>query len=217
MTFVIESGSVSPGGVSILAGVAACVTCELALGLIASDSSARGCVVPLEWQSPSHTRPIGTEVPLASIGLRWPNDVVELRDDRTPGRKLAGVLIEQSENLLFVGIGINVLHDPSDWPPELADKAISLRALGSRWSREDVARQLIASVDTLLSMPSSSVETYWGERNALCGHKRTFIHNGVRTTGKVVGIDPVNQILLRLDDGTMRALPALSTSLLHDE
>ena len=83
------------------------------------------------------------------VRLRWPNDVVE---DGPLRRKVAGVLIERSKGLAYVGIGVNVLQRDSDWPLELKDKAVSLRRLGKRVSRIEVplgvARTWVKYVET---------------------------------------------------------------------
>ena len=54
------------------------------------------------------------------------------RTSRGPGRKLAGVLIEQRAGVCLVGIGLNVLQGAQDWPVGLAGKAVSLHELGAR-------------------------------------------------------------------------------------
>lgn len=52
------------------------------------------------------------------VALKWPNDVL------IGGRKVAGILCERNRDRIIVGIGINVKQRV--FPPELADKAISL-------------------------------------------------------------------------------------------
>lgn len=61
--------------------------------------------------------------------LKWPNDLV-LADSLGEARKVCGILLEERENVLFAGIGINVLHAPSDnmLRPDHALKATSLWA-----------------------------------------------------------------------------------------
>lgn len=52
------------------------------------------------------------------VALKWPNDVL------IGGRKVAGILCERNGETVIVGVGINVKQRV--FPPELADKAISL-------------------------------------------------------------------------------------------
>jgi BirA family biotin operon repressor/biotin-[acetyl-CoA-carboxylase] ligase len=63
------------------------------------------------------------------LQIKWPNDLLY------NGRKLVGILAELNGevdrvNYLILGIGLNVNHLPTDFPPELADKATSLRIIG---------------------------------------------------------------------------------------
>ena len=58
--------------------------------------------------------------------IKWPNDVF------LDGKKVAGILIESGTDgaglpFAVVGIGVNVNHEPSDFPPELGDRATSLK------------------------------------------------------------------------------------------
>ncbi len=75
--------------------------------------------------------------------IKWPNDVV------VQGRKVCGILAEMSGepeqlNYVILGIGINVNQNPSDFPEELRNKAISLKMVDS----EEKSRNLI--LDLLL-------------------------------------------------------------------
>jgi len=59
-------------------------------------------------------------------GIKWPNDLL------LDGRKVCGILTEsciagQSAGLVTVGVGVNVFQSMSDFPGELADRAISLQ------------------------------------------------------------------------------------------
>ena len=65
--------------------------------------------------------------PGARLTIKWPNDVLH------DGRKLCGVLAESrslaagARPALVIGAGINVNQAPSDFPPEIRDRATSLR------------------------------------------------------------------------------------------
>ena len=54
--------------------------------------------------------------------MKAPNDVL------LDGRKLAGVLIEQTDDIAVIGVGINV--GAMAWPPELEGQAVSLYEAG---------------------------------------------------------------------------------------
>jgi len=147
------------------------------------------------------------------LGLRWPNDVV----DRATGRKIAGVLVEAKENLLLVGIGINVLHTASDWPDELRPKAMSLRELGVTAPRREVLIALTRQLDHVLSLTAPQIAQLWHARDTLAGSRRRFMHNGQEYCGVVQKIEPSLEIIL--DDelsGSVIRLPGLTTSMIHD-
>lgn len=76
--------------------------------------------------------------PLVDATVKEPNDVL------LEGRKLAGVLIEQSGGQAVIGIGINVLQ--GQWPPALAETAISLHQAGVELERIDVLERLLPGI-----------------------------------------------------------------------
>lgn len=77
--------------------------------------------------------------------VKWPNDVF------VRGRKLSGVLVESYSQAgevraLVVGVGLNVCHQP--YPPEIADTATSLEALGaSEFAREPLLAELLGALE----------------------------------------------------------------------
>lgn len=79
--------------------------------------------------------------------LRWPNDCYVLE------RKIAGVLVEaettgEGFDFLVCGIGINVNHEVDDFPPELRDRATSMRMhMGHEVSRYDVLVRLLGALE----------------------------------------------------------------------
>ena len=147
------------------------------------------------------------------LGLRWPNDVVLPRE----GTKLAGVLIEQFDGMALVGIGINVRQSGTDFSPPLRDRVTSLRMLGSEADRPSVASTLSHELAAVIQLPPASIAAEWSRRDVLAGTYRTFEWNNARYSGLVRAIDPLGEIVLRLDSGDTRTLPALTTSLVKEE
>lgn len=145
------------------------------------------------------------------LGLRWPNDVV----DPATGRKLAGVLIERSGELLIAGVGVNVTHRDNDWPAALRDTGVSLAQLGSSWSRLEVALALVGELESALSASQEAVCERWGACDVLVGTERTFVSGGERVSGLVRSIDPMSRIVIESASGARRTLDALTTSLVH--
>lgn len=83
------------------------------------------------------------EVPGLKARIKWPNDVT------SSGRKIAGVLGEvrgsdPEVREMVVGIGVNVHHGESDFPPELRSRATSVRlATGTGWDRALLLARLL--------------------------------------------------------------------------
>lgn len=77
--------------------------------------------------------------------LKWINDLVVGK------RKLCGILTElvsTDQGLAVVcGIGVNCKQEPKDFPPEIADMAVSIRQLGGKEDRSALAAALIRQLD----------------------------------------------------------------------
>lgn len=195
-TFTLDARQHDPALVALVAGLAALQTCAEAMNRAKFD---------------------------AGLGLRWPNDVVEASGAM---RKLAGVLVERVDDLLLVGIGINVLQQPEDWPEELGGRAASIAELLLDPEIEpeecdqpptitQAAAMLARILDQTLRATPQDVVKNWQRLNILHNRTVTFEHNGTRYTGVVESIDPTAEIVLLLADGTKARLPALSTSMVH--
>lgn len=145
------------------------------------------------------------------LGLRWPNDVV----DPESGRKLAGVLVERSNDVLTLGIGVNVSHYEGDWPKGLQGRCVSLAGLGSERLRLDIAGLLIERLESALAMAQEELCEAWGMRDVLVGTVQTFESSGERWTGLVRSIAPTSRIVIESASGVRRTLDAQTTSLVH--
>ncbi|MDX2146117.1 MAG: biotin--[acetyl-CoA-carboxylase] ligase [Planctomycetota bacterium] len=153
--------------------------------------------------------------------IRWPNDVVEGAGDRP--RKLAGVLIERRDDVFLIGIGINVLHTPADFPEALSPHATSLVQLaqaGAEQPRVDPRRlttaiSLALALHARLRQPGDVIAQAWKRRDVLRGREATFVCDGVERRGVVEAVDPAAAIVLRTGDGSLITLPAATTSLVH--
>ena len=131
-------------------------------------------------------------------------------NDPAPGER-------EAPSLALIGIGINVLQELADWPPSLRDEAVSLRQLGSHFSRLMVAERLLFRLERSFTSTADRLAKAWRKRSTLVGHTCTFEHNGQRYTGRVMSIEPTSEIVLSGItglDGEVR-LPALSTSLVR--
>ena len=78
----------------------------------------------------------------ARLTVKWPNDVL------VDGRKLAGILCERNGDAAIIGIGVNV--NQTSFPPEIADRAISLASVtGGRYERDEVLERILHELSDL--------------------------------------------------------------------
>lgn len=141
-------------------------------------------------------------VPPAYVTVKWPNDV------RIHRKKAAGILVEGAIreggfDSVIVGVGLNV--HPSEWPPELVERATSLgehcatvtraAALGA------LLEELERAVDEMLSGPSgrSAVARAVAER---CDTLASRVQiEGVE--GIAEAIEDDGALRVRRDDGSV--------------
>lgn len=148
--------------------------------------------------------------------IKWPNDVC------IGGAKVAGILIETGQDearapFAVVGIGVNVNHVAEDFPPELREKATSLRAAaGAELDRAAVAAAILAA----LGAHYSQVACEFDQLRAAAARRSSLLGRWVRVCagenfieGTAEGLDAGGQLLIRCADGNLRALSAGEASL----
>ena len=130
----------------------------------------------------------------AADGIKWPNDVW------VGGRKVAGILIEgrPQEGWAVLGIGLNVATGPDEFPDDLRDTAMSLRAAGAGpASPREALDELLPVLDAWLDAPADAVLNEWRERDALRGQRVRW--NGGE--GIAAGVDDDGSLLVETGDG----------------
>jgi len=151
----------------------------------------------------------------ASLGLpaaiKWPNDL------HLGGKKVAGILAESGtdgtgEPFAVVGIGVNVNHEPADFPPELTAKAGSLRmATGRAIDRPAFATALLRALDARLPQLADAfpeIIAAAARRSFLLG-RWIQVQFGVELLeGHAEELDADGHLLLRSGDGTLNRLTA---------
>lgn len=147
-------------------------------------------------------------LPADTLGLKWPNDLVE----RKTGRKLAGVLIETAGPLALVGVGVNVAHPRDRLDDAGLAAAASLAELGAHTNRLEAAARILVELDRAITRPEAALAAAWRTRDTLVGTHQTLTHDGRRYEGIVEAIDPTLTLVIRTRDG-IRRLPALTTSI----
>ncbi len=137
--------------------------------------------------------------------IKWPNDVF------LGGRKVAGILSESGTDtegrpFAVVGIGVNANHDLSDFPPELADLASSLRlATGRLCDRAALAVAILDSLGArqpLVAADFAQLVAEASRRSLLLG-RWVQLRSGVQLhEGLAESLDADGQLRVRGADGT---------------
>ena len=149
-------------------------------------------------------RAIGALAPgLRDVWLKWPNDVL------IEGAKLGGILLERQSEAVVVGIGVNLAA-----APDLPDRpSASLRAAGVEIARDafagSLATQWASALESWHRGDWPALRAEWLERAHPLGTRLMVRDAGGQTIeGTFAGLEPHGAALLRLADGTTRAIHA---------
>jgi len=144
-------------------------------------------------------------------GIKWINDII------LNGKKLGGILTElglekgQVDHLV-VGIGINVNHAREDFDPELRDMATSLALEVEKLpSLPRLAAHIITALDEMYAGFPHNREEYLEKYRAGCvttGKTVQIITPASREEGESLSIDEEFRLVVRMPDGSERALSA---------
>lgn len=128
------------------ADAAHAATLPLAVGLAVAraaqtflDTWSAGDAAPRPATQPPN---LPTTQPPNHPTIKWPNDIL------AGGRKLAGILCERHGDTAVAGIGLNVRQ--TQFPPELASRAVSLALCGSSASVDDVRNAVLDNLSDVV-------------------------------------------------------------------
>jgi BirA family transcriptional regulator, biotin operon repressor / biotin---[acetyl-CoA-carboxylase] ligase len=142
----------------------------------------------------------------ASLGLKWPNDVLEPR-----GAKLAGLLAELVDlpsvpRACVLGIGVNLRS--ADAP----DGAVGLDSFGVVCPPDDLARALVDEVGTWVARwerDDSAVASAYRDACVTIGEVvRVSLPDGTEVNGTAVAVDAYGRLVVRERGGHEVALSA---------
>ncbi len=152
-----------------------------------------------------------------AAALKWPNDVL------LDGRKVCGILAEmraedQVVAHVVVGVGINVYQRPQDFPPDLADTAISIRqATGRVVSRVLLLRRLFARLEVwyqrFVAEGAAPVVAAAAARMPMLGWPVVAAAGAERWRGTAARLDPDGALVLTLPTGEARRILAAEVTL----
>ncbi len=142
------------------------------------------------------------------VNIKWPNDIMV--DDR----KLAGILVEQSDGLALPAIGLNVTQ--KTWPEELQDKAISLHQLGFDVDRIEAVESIIKHVDRALGRSDEDLIEGFLSRDYLKGRMLRLRSGSAEVRGRLIRIDPMQGMAVKTSQEELW-LPAATTTVIDYE
>jgi BirA family biotin operon repressor/biotin-[acetyl-CoA-carboxylase] ligase len=158
---------------------------------------------PRDWGAATLAAALAVCAAIERSGLaaatKWPNDVL------LGGRKVAGILADTEGKALLVGIGLNVLQTPEDFPEPLRRDATSILIEGVRMAPEDVLPGLVEELDrAFVSYECSGLapvcEGFW-RRCALAGRPVDVqLPDGEPCSGVAAGLGPFGELLI--ENGT---------------
>jgi len=142
------------------------------------------------------------------IGIKWPNDIV------VDGKKIAGILVEQSDDRAFIGVGVNV--GQTHWPSDIDQSAISLLQLGLPVRRIVLIQSIIETLHQVASLDDDVVTRMYMRRDVLVGSTCTFRVGDRKVRGKVLHVDPMKGLAVLTKNEGEVWLPAATTTVLKD-
>lgn len=139
--------------------------------------------------------------------IKWPNDVL------IEGRKVCGILIETSEAIAVLGIGINV-NGSFATTPDLSARATTLAdILGHRTAREPLLIELVRRLDGLYATLRTGGEQAqrllresWRARLVTLGQHVAIQQAGHTVSGIAQDVDTTGALQLAADDGTRQII-----------
>ena len=137
---------------------------------------------------------------LAAFGLaaalKWPNDVM------VADRKIAGILVEQSDtpSALVLGIGLNINGSDDDFRAAALDRpATSMQAAaGHLFGVDAVLRALLRMLQTWMDQAASEglapLRARWAASDWLAGHEIEVQTAAGPVTGRYAGLDELGRL-----------------------
>lgn len=141
--------------------------------------------------------------------IKWPNDII------CNGKKLCGILTEMNAELdeihyLIVGIGINVNLDIEEFPEELHSTATSIKIeKGIDVSRKELVKSILNNFEVYYKtfLKTGSISQFiseYREKSAVIGRDVNIISSTVKFKGRVLDISEEGQLLVQLEDGSIK-------------
>ena len=165
------------------------------------------------------------KLPGTRAGIKWPNDVL------IGGRKVCGILTElkaEADRLdyLIVGLGLNFSCGPEDFPPELAETAVSLlmaapasvegagadAVTDAGVSRVEMTKEILRELESVyrvyLTGGAEEILSRWRGDNVTLGRSVTVRNLKETISGIAVDLDRHGALIVETDEGVRRKVIA---------
>lgn len=140
-------------------------------------------------------------------GIKWVNDLI------LSGKKICGILTQAvfspggALDKVIVGVGLNVLHEKEDFPPELRQKAGSLLSVTGRnidlsKAEDCLIKHLLLLTEDFPAKRDEYLAFY--RKHCITLGKEVLLTDG--TTGTAEKIDDDFSLTVRLSEGTLKSV-----------
>lgn len=151
-----------------------------------------------------------------SVGIKWPNDII------LDNKKVCGILTEmncemEAVNYLVVGIGMNIHQEQDQFPPELVDKAISLKGYFKtnkkplpNLYRNDIIKTILLEMEkvykSINQWQSEDILQQWRKYSVTLGRHVKIVEREQTLTATAIDITKEGRLLIKLSDGVRREI-----------
>jgi BirA family transcriptional regulator, biotin operon repressor / biotin---[acetyl-CoA-carboxylase] ligase len=140
-------------------------------------------------------------LPRAAVTLKWPNDIL------VSGKKISGILLEVTGDVVIIGVGLNIAHYPADaLYPATSLKTEGAGQVEPAAALEGLLERLRLWHDLMQTKGFAPVREKWLER-AQRG-KLTVRLPQETLQGDFAGLDEQGRLRLLLERGAERAISA---------
>jgi biotin-[acetyl-CoA-carboxylase] ligase BirA-like protein len=142
------------------------------------------------------------------LGMKFPNDVVEWAS----GAKIAGILVEASDGVAVIGIGINLHRRP--WPPGIHAMAVAELAPDTPLRRIDLLEALPSRISEALDLQPTEIADRFSAAHAPTGCQVEVESGDRRITGTLESLLPLEHLEIVDSDGVRCRMPVESSRIL---
>lgn len=134
--------------------------------------------------------------------LKWPNDLL------VDGAKLSGILLERVDDAVIIGFGVNLAHHPVDLDRPATSIAAHAPAPDPQVFAETLAEVFARWLSRWRDGIGSVRDRWLARAHPLDTALTSRLADGTSMEGLFGGLDAQGALILRLADGTTRAIHA---------